>query len=198
MAINARASFYFVTKDQEGWSETFFLAGATLQDCATEAAGYQAPRLACSPNNTDMIFAKVSDVAIKGDSLIVQPVSGNYPLIGTYSETPTGCFLEANTALLIEILASPLKKNRFFLRGLSLDVVTGREYLHPSGFETAITTLMTWLSTHPQVRTSNKPVTKPPVYTYAAATQAYIQGVTARRPGRPFDTLRGRKFAHRT
>ena len=123
--------------------------------------------------------------------------SGNYPFVGTYTEDPVGAFLEANTALLIEMLAGSVNKNRLFLRGLSLDVVTGREYKAPSGFVTALTALTTFLVGTFVVRKQVVPHTVPPSYTYTTMDNAYFKGVTARKPGRPFDLPRGRKFSHR-
>lgn len=192
-----RWSSYFQTKDNEGWSENYYLTAADIASAAGLASANIAPRMALSPNNVDMVYGKVSDVAIKGDSLIVLPMSGSYPFVGTYTETPTGCFLEANTALLIEILAGATHKNRVFLRGLSLDVVTGREFLNPSGFATAINAWTSYLSSGVLVRTEVVPHTVPKTYTYTPSDNAYVKGVTARKPGRPFDLPRGRKFAHR-
>jgi len=192
------ASYYFVTKDSEGWSENFVITEASIDDAATFAGGYINLRMALSPDNVDMVYAKVSDVTIKGDSKLVQPTSGNFPFIGTWTADPVGAYLEANTALLIKIVATPSKINRFFLRGLSLDVVTGREFKAPTAFVTALTALNTWLSTNVQVRTQDKPHVHPPSYTYAPATDAFFVRVTARKPGRPFAGPRGRKFAHRT
>jgi hypothetical protein len=194
---NYRASYYFVTKDNEGWSENLYLSAADIDTAASTAGGYISLRMAVSPNNVDMVYAKVSDMAIKGDSLIVTTMSGSFPFIGTWTETPTGAFLEANTALLIEILATASKKNRMFLRGLSLDVVTGREFLNPTGFNTALNAIFTWLTTNAQVATQVKPHTHPPTYTFAACVAAYLRGVTARKPGRPFALPVGRKFSHR-
>jgi hypothetical protein len=139
-------------------------------------------------------FSKVSDVAIKGDSLVV---GSGYPKPGTYTPSAANLELEVNTAILIEILATPAKKNRIFLRGLTLDAVVGREYQSTGPFDTPLQAWITILKTGPMVRTANKPITKPKVYTYANAINAYIGGVTARRPGRPFVLPRGRKFAHR-
>ena len=192
------ASFYFNTDDAEGWSENVILQDTDIDSAAAEAASYIGTRMACSPSNCHMVYAKVSDVTIKGDSEIAVPTGQHFPFQGTYVETPTGAFLEANTALLIKVVATAAKVNRFFLRGLSLDVVTGRTFLAPAGFVTALNALLTWHRTHTQVRTADKPLTHPPTYTYAAATDAFFVRVTARKPGRPFSAVRGRKFAHRT
>jgi len=197
MAGPFKASFYLNSNDAEGWSENFYVSEADINTAATTAAGYIAPRMALSANNIHMVFGKVSDVTVKGDSLIVLPMSGNYPFVGTYTESPAGCFLEANTALLIELLAGATKKNRIFLRGLTLDVVTGRELLSPSGWASGFATWLTFIKTHFQVRKQVVPHTTPPTYTYTDADNAYFQRVTARKPGRPFGEPRGRKFSHR-
>lgn len=192
-------SSYFSTKDNEGWSENFIVNATDIAAAASQASASIVHRMALSPNNVDMVFGKVSDVSIKGDSLIVLPATGTYPFIGTWAEDPTGAYLEANTALLIEIVTATGKKNRVFLRGLSLDVVTGREFKNPTGYEAALTTWMGDLAgSDRMVRTQNKPHTHPPTYTYTAASEAHFRHVTARKPGRPFGLPVGRKFAHRT
>lgn len=193
-----RASYYFVTRDNEGWSENLYLSAADIDTAATNAAGYIAPRMDLSPDNVDMVYGKVSDMTIKGDSLIITPATGFFPFIGTWTADPVGAYLEANTALLIELLATASRKNRIFLRGLSLDVVTGREYKSPTGYNAKLTALFTWLVANVEIATTNKPVTHPPVYTFAACVAAYLKGPTARKPGRPFSLPVGRKFAHRT
>lgn len=190
-------SYYFVTKDNEGWSENFYLQSADISSAATSASQYILPRTALSPDNVDLVYAKVSDVDIRGDSKIALPLSGSFPYAGTYVADPVGSYLEANTAMLIELIGSPSKKNRFFLRGLSLDVVTGREYKAPAAFDTALTALTTFIVGRFLVRTQVQPTTVPPTYNYDACTDAFFTKVSARKPGRPFSMPRGRKFAHR-
>lgn len=192
------ASWYFNTNDSEGWSENAILPGPDIQTAATDAASYIGTRMAASADNVHMVYAKVSDVTIKGDSLIALPTGQHFPFIGTYVPTPSGSYLEANTALLIKVVAAPNQINRWFLRGLTLDVVTGRQFLNPDAFATALAGILTWHQTHAQVRIVDKPITKPPTYHYYTATDAYFVRVTARKPGRPFSSVRGRKFAHRT
>jgi hypothetical protein len=195
--VTCRASYYFVTKDNEGWSENLYGSGTDLPTLATKFSAYIALRMALSPNNVDMVYAKVSDVEVKGDSLIIPVSGGNYPVVGTWTETPTGAFLEANTALLIELLAGSTKKNRVFIRGLSLDIVTGREFMNPTAFTTALTAVTTWYASNTQVRQQVVPHETPPRYTYQDCDNSYFKAVTARKPGRPFVLPRGRKFAHR-
>lgn len=190
------ASFYFTTIDNEGWSENIYIQSTTVDQAVTTAAGYIAPRMGLSPDNVDMVYGKVSDVAIKGDSKIVLPTMGNYPFIGTWVADPVGSYLEANTALLIELVSDPSKKNRIFLRGLSLDVVTGREFKNPTGYAAKLTALTTFLTG--TCYTRNKDIADPTGFSFSQCTDAFFTRVTARKPGRPFSIPRGRRFAHRT
>lgn len=190
------ASFYFTTIDNEGWSENIYVQATTVDQAVTTAAGYITPRMGLSSDNVDMVYGKVSDVAIKGDSKIILPTTGNYPFIGTWTPTPVGGYLEANTALLIELVSDPSKKNRIFLRGLSLDVVTGREFKNPTGYGAKLSALTTFLVGTCYCR--NKDIADPSGFSYTQCTDAFFTKVTARKPGRPFSIPRGRKFAHRT
>lgn len=200
MTSTYQATYYFTTIDSEGWSENLFLSAADINAAATTAFGYIAPRMAASPDNVEMVYGKVSDTMIKGDSKLITDSLGavTFPAQGTWTANPVGSYLEANTALLIKIVATSTKINRLFLRGLSLDVVTGREFKNPTGFSAVLNGITNFLVTNCQVRTADKPLTKPPVYTYATVNDAFFVRVTARKPGRPFGGPRGRKFAHRT
>jgi len=131
---------------------------------------------------------------VKGDSLIS---GGPFPILGTYTPATPDTSLEANTALLIVIGAGANKHNRIFVRGLCLEVVTGREYRAPAAFVTALTAYLTPMIGFMYVRQQVVPHTTPPTYTYTVSTAAFLKRVSARKPGRPFALPVGRKFAHR-
>jgi len=189
-----RGTFFFSTDDQEGWTENYYIQEVDIATAATSFAAWIPNRMALSPATVSMDYAKVSDVAVKGDSLIA---GGPFPIVGTYVPATPDTSLEANTALLIVIGAGAAKHNRIFLRGLTLDVVTGRSYRAPGGFATALTAYLTPLIGFAYVRQQVKPHTVPPTYTYTVSTAAFLKRVSARKPGRPFALPVGRKFSHR-
>lgn len=184
-----KISYFFQTNDSEGWSENYYVQETDIQTAATFGAGNIAPRMALSPNNVSLIYARASDVAVKGDSLILP---GTYPVVGTYTLSTGETPLEANSALMIRIFATALVKGRVFLRGLSSGVIVGRDYGAPALFVTRLAAYFAGWATFAYVRhrTSKGP---PPVYTYVVSTSLLLDGVSARKPGRPFGQPRGRK-----
>lgn len=188
-------SYYFATKSNEGWSENHYCQETDIDAAATLAATKIGLRMALSPDNVDMVYAKVSDIAVLGDSKIVQPTGQYFPFVGTHVADPVGAYLEANTALLIEWIAGPAKKNRTFLRGLSLDVVTGREMVADAAYSTALNAWITAMIGFIYVQHAD-PLTG--IVTYTESIDGFFTKVTARKPGRPFVLPRGRKFAHRS
>lgn len=187
---NFKCSFFFETPDAEGWSESFYLAGATIDVVEPNLTTVILPaRLAMLPTDMQMIYGRVSDVTVKGDSLVCNTP---FPKPGTYDFTGFS-LLEANTALLAILFATPLIKNRIFIRGLSSDVVAGREYQAPSAFDTAFTSWGSALLANGLVARHRTAVGPPPTYSYTAVTTVSVNKATARKPGRPFGLPVGRR-----
>lgn len=189
MSITAKATLFFVSPDSEGWSESFYLSSATINNARTAMDTIIGARLALLADVHKLIYARVSDVAVKGDSLLTQNA---LPQFGTYPTTGV-TVLEANTCVLAELFATSLIKNRIFIRGITGDVVGGREYLAPSAWDTAFTTWGSVLLSNTAQARHRVSVGPPPTYSYTNITSVFVDKATARKPGRPFDLPRGRR-----
>ena len=189
MTITARWEIFFQSVDDEGWSEGGYLAALDLPTAASSLDTIITARKALLDPNFSMIYARVSDVAVKGDSL--PPASTVMPVQGTYAGV--GTTLEANTALNVLLFADPSKKNRIFMRGLNGKVVAGREYLAPSDWDTAFTAWVSALSTVGEQVRHRTAIGPPPTYAYAVMASSVVIGATARKPGRPFGLPVGRR-----
>lgn len=189
-AVNAKATIFFDSTDSEGWSEKFYLTGADLTTIRGFLDTILPLRLAMLHTSFRAVYARVSDVAVKGDSLLTTVA---LPAFGTYTPAAGITQLEANTAILAELFASPLIKNRMFLRGLSSDVVNGREYTGITGWETAFTAWGGGLIANGCVARHRTAIGPPPTYSYTTITTVSTVKATARKPGRPFGLPVGRR-----
>jgi|SRR5215813_170346 len=191
MSITAKATLFWDSTDSEGWSESFYMTAADITAARSAMDTVIANRLDLAFTTFRLVYARVSDVAIKGDSLVS---ALNYPLFGTYAPTGPGIVaLEANCALDCQLFATSAIKNRTFLRGLSSDVINGRAYMAPSGWDANFTVWATSMISHTVVARHRISVGPPPTYNYTAVTALHIIGATARKPGRPFGLPRGRR-----
>jgi len=189
MTIHAKCTLFFESADEEGWSEKFYLGSTDITAAQTSMNTIIPLRAAMLASTMNIIYGRVSDVTIKGDSL---PPTITMPTAGTYSATGAS-LLEANTALNVQLFASATQKNRIFLRGLRSDVVVGREYKAPTGFSTAFSAWSSAMITANVVVQHRTVVGPPPVYTYNTVSAINIIGATARKPGRPFGLPVGRR-----
>jgi hypothetical protein len=189
VTINAKATIFFQSEDEEGWSEGFYISSTDLAAAAGTLASIIPLRAAMMDPHFSMIYSRVSDVEVKGDSLVAPSIT--FPVVGTL--TDAGDQLEANTALNVEIFASPSVKNRIFIRGLNIAVIRGREYLAPAGFSAAFEAWDLYLTGNGLMCRHRTAVGPPPTYDYVAATGISPIGATARKPGRPFGLPVGRR-----
>lgn len=189
MSINVRCQMFFTTDDNEGWSEGIYLISTSIASAQTALDAFVPLRAAFLSADASIVYARVSDVAIKGDSLLT---TLSLPVLGTYA--PAGSSpLEANTAVLLEIFASSILKNRVFFRGLRSDTVVGREFTPPVGFTTPVGAYLTSLMTSGLAVRHRTAIGPPPTYSYTLATSANTVKATARKPGRPFGLPVGRR-----
>src|SRR5712691_4068093 len=175
MPITAKVSFFYRTNDDEGWSESFYFDATDITTAQAAADTGVSPRMALSGPNVNMIYARVSDVLIKGDSL---QLTGPFPQPGTYTpDDPDEQPLIANAALMIRWVATSLIKGRTFLRGLPSEVLLGREYAPTTSFTTALNAWQAWVVgtglTQGKVRHRTS-VGPPPTYTYTVIDHAEI------------------------
>jgi hypothetical protein len=180
---------FFGTPDNEGWSESVYLSATDLIAAQTAMDTLLPLRAALLASTEEIVYARVSDVTVKGDSLLTTVA---LPVPGTYS--PVGAsLLEANTALLLVLFANPTQKNRIFLRGLRSDTIVGREYKAPSAFATALTGYKSGLIAANCMTRNRATIGPPPTYTYHVVTSIAVSKATARKPGRPFGLPLGRR-----
>ena|SRR5262249_8505410 len=189
MTVEAKMTLFFSSQDSEGWSESFYFSAATLIAVEDTMNTVIPLRAALMPSDFSIIYGRVSDVAIKGDSL--QATGTTFPVVGTYSGA--GDTLEANTALLVVSFATASIKNRIFMRGLTSDVVLAREYQAPSLFTTAFTSWADAIIAGGAVCRHRTAAGPPPVYSYTTTGNITVVLATARKPGRPFGLPVGRR-----
>jgi hypothetical protein len=190
MTINAKMTLFWSTPYNEGWSESFYLGQTDISAAQSHMDTLIPLFQACRTTAHELVYARVSDQAIKGDSLVT---TLGLPMFGTHSLGTNEHLLEGNTCLLCTLFASSTVKNHTFFRGLTTDTVQGRLYVTSGWFPTAFSTLAAALivaAAECRHRTSKGP---PPTYTYVPATSYSIIKATARKPGRPFGIVRGRE-----
>ena len=189
MSITAKMTLFFESLDAEGWSESTYHSATDINEAATFIVNIVAKRADMLDSHFSIIYARVSDVAVKGDSLV--SATQVFPVVGTL--LTSGDQLEANTALNVELFNSASIKNRLFIRGLNSGVVKGREYLGPVNFTTAFTAWSAQQLTNGSQCRHRTSVGPPPVYTYVDTATFSVVGATARKPGRPFGLPVGRR-----
>jgi hypothetical protein len=186
-------TFFYSSADNEGWSETYTYNGSDIAVVETDAIALMNARLDMVVAQSACDSIRISNIAVHGDAYAVTGIT--FPAAGNYTDSVLG-ELEINTALKVRLIGTPPNRNLKYFRGLDLSVVTGRHFLAPSTFMDKFNTwagLITapskWVITY---------TNSTGIVTREAITDTYIAGVSARKPGRPFGSPRGRKFAHRT
>jgi len=189
MSINVRGQMFFTTDDNEGWSEGFYMIATNIAAAQTQLDTLVSQRTGFLSADSSIIYARVSDVAIKGDSLLT---TITLPAVGGYAPAGTSA-LEANSALMVELFASSVLKNRIFLRGMRSDTIIGRSYEPPTGFLTDLNTWITAMLAAGVAVRHRTAIGPPPTYSYTSVTSISAVKATARKPGRPFGLVVGRR-----
>lgn len=167
-----------------------FWEGATITAAQTEMDNLIPLIIPLRTADKKLQYARVSDESIRGDSL---PSILQMPRPGSYLP-PTGAKdLEVNSAILVQLFADSRTKNHWFLRGLTTSKIIGREEATETVWDTAFDALGTHLTSGTYKVKHKSSAGPPPVYVYAAITAVNSLRATARKPGRPFGTLRGRR-----
>lgn len=185
-----RISLFHESSDTEGWSENFYWSGSSINAAQSEMDSLISERVALFGPAFRMVDGRVSDVTMRGNTLFT---THTLPVAGTYVPTSGAVALEANTALMCKMIAVLPRFMRIFLRGLYSDIIHGREYVAPGTWDIALRVLLNRLiSNNYQARHR---LTPPPHATYNYSPISSIGDLiaSARKPGRPFDLLRGRR-----
>jgi hypothetical protein len=189
MPVTAKLSMFLEDDSGAGWSDNFYITGTTLAQCLTAGDLIIPNFMAVRPNTVNMIYARYSDVSIRGDSLISQV---GFPFTGTYTLGAGAKQMEPGAALLVQLFASATIKGHYYLRGVSNECLSGRDYDPTTAFTTAIGSLMSALVGFVQIR-HRVSVGPPPVYNYTNLVTATPERGTTRRVGRPFGLPVGRR-----
>jgi len=185
-----RLSIFFLSADDEGWTENYYLNASSLPAAATQLDLMMNTRAPLMCNKFKMVDGRASDVTVRGN---VQFTSNTLPVVGTYA-LPTGkTALEANTALVCRFSATPPRFALVYLRGLSSAQIAGREKVVESVWDSSFSTWHNFVSAG--TFQARHRVTPPPHATYSYSTITAYSGniVSARKPGRPFGLLVGRR-----
>lgn len=184
-------SVFFESGDAEGWSERYFVNEANITNAQADldALITQAARLRTS--GIRIVYGRVSDVTIRGDSL---PSTLSMPVVGDYTAPLGSVILEANVGILVQLFGNSQRKNRITLRGLTTAKIVGREIVAEPTWDARFTTYSNLLTAGLYRIRHRTAVGPPPVYDYTTVVSQVIPlYATARKPGRPFGTLRGRR-----
>ena len=189
MSINAKATIFMSNSDNQGWSESHYGIFSDINSAQTQLNTLLTARVALLGINSQIIYARVSDEAIKGDSLLP---TFSLPAEGTWVPATGAQRVSADVGLLCQEFASSTKKNHFFLRDLDSGTVHGTDYINPSGWASLITAYFAALEGSWAVRNilSHGP---PKTYQYTAINTCRVVGVRSRKPGRPFGLPVGRR-----
>ena len=187
-----RMSLFFESNDAEGWSENYYHQNTSIANAQSVMDTVIIPsRQDFMVGDFRLVEARVSDVSIRGDVMFTGLA---LPRTGTYSPSSLDTVpLEANVALMAVFLATPPRFARMFLRGLSSDWISGRHRIPNVTLDTALSSFQSnILGNNMQARHR---LTPPPHATYSYSNIVHLGTVEvgARKPGRPFGLLRGRR-----
>lgn len=186
-----KASLFLQDESATGWSENFYIQST---DIATATAAFETliPELMdLRPATVSGIWGRVSDLDVKGDSKQASAIT--FPVVGTYSPPGGETQSEPSTALLVSLVSSATEKNRWFLRGISSNLVEGRSKVPETAWDANFATVVTALKASWSTYVKNP--SPPPTKMLDAITDVSIVRATTRRVGRPFASPRGRRTA---
>lgn len=183
-------TYFWSSESNEGWSESFYVEAGDIEEARTRLDTMLPLLLALRDSHFQVDYARTSDVGIRGDSL--PSAAGVFPQPGTYTPPLGAVDLEANSALLVELFVDSLTKNHWFLRGLTTSKIAGRVVQVEATWDANFAFVVNEITTNGyQTRTKNP--TPPPTKIYRPIIDAFVVRATARKPGRPFNVVRGRR-----
>lgn len=185
-----RLSIFFLSQDAEGWTENFYWNGTNLTGAQSMLDTLINQRADMLSDHFRIEDGRASDVSSRGTTLFT---TVTMPFIGTYTP-PTGAQpLEANTAIVNKWLAIAPRYAKTFFRGLTSAQVVGREKVAESTWDGRFAIFKATI-VGGQFQARHR-LTPPPHATYSYSQISADGGilVSARKPGRPFDLLVGRR-----
>jgi len=181
--------FYNYSDAQMGFSETYYMEFPTIADCMGNLDVINTSRLTTLCPNVYCAGGVVSDVDIKGDSLLIPPTDR----VGSFGETGDVSVAD-DIGLLTRVEASSLFRgmkcwhgvpNSAYNHGL-LDLVLANPYM------TAMLAHFGLLITNTQLRV--KAPGEPITYEYLAISAIVVRRAGFRNLGRPFGLLHGHRM----
>lgn len=188
MSIFAKLSMFLEDDSGAGWSDNFYVQAADLTGARTVLDSVIPDFMAMRPDTVRMTWARASDVAVRGDSLLS---TVPFPVVGTYTLPAGAQQMEPGTAMLIQLFASATAKGHWFFRGGPNSILSGRDYVTGTTWDGTFTTILADIEANFLVRRKN--ATPPPTFNYLPITGVTVQRGTTRKVGRPFGLPRGRR-----
>jgi len=182
-------AFFNSTVLEQGFSEVYHMDIATYTEGQTAAAALLTKRIHTLNPDVALIFARISNIDVPGDSAIVEAFE--YPQVGDLDIE--GKSEPLSTALLLRQEATELRRGMRLLRGIPDDCVDGQEYDPTMDYTTKLNTYKDALLADPW-----RLKVKGPVLGFSPAlvgiTRVKNEGrITHRNVGRPFGFAHGRR-----
>ena len=185
-----RLSIFYLSNDSEGWSENYYWDGTNITAAQVRLDSLIAQRLDMLSDQFSVVDGRVSDVTMRGNILFT---TTSMPRAGTYTPPAGAEALEANTAIIQRFNAVAPHFAKMYIRGLTSAVIHGREKVAETTWDGAFAI---WrASIVSGTFQARHRLTPPPHATYSYSQISQDGGilVSARKPGRPFDLLVGRR-----
>jgi hypothetical protein len=190
-----QATVFYSFGAKIGWTERYFMTATTYSVAKDDVDSLVTKRLALSCPDVKVDYVRVSDVGVRGDS-VVAPAPG---LVGTYTAgAAPAVSTEPWTALNVRMEGGTLYRGRKFIHGLPQFLMTGNIFTPDSPWNTAfnayaaalLATTCLWVRDRSAVQALPPAA---PIMTKVTLTQIWPLGTTSHRVGRPFGLPVGRR-----
>lgn len=191
-----QATIFFGAPGKIGWTERYFLNALTYEQAKTDTDNLVDVRRALSTSDLSLAYVRISDVGIKGDSVVsVSPgINGTFPdVVNGPGNT------EPWTALNIRLEGGTLYRGRKFIHGLPQALMGGSFFTPSADWTNLFTAYVALLKSACCLYVRDKTVAQPaapmpPIMVKQGITNVLIIGTTTRHVGRPFGLQVGRRL----
>lgn len=169
-----------------GWSETYHLISTTYSEAQADLGNLLDDRLAMTTSSVTCVYARVSDEAIRGDSLLLPRL---FPLAGTFA----GKTFQEPVSLLLREEATALYRASRWVHGLPFSnfSATDASYQPDPAWLVFYGEYRDRLIATTRLRVKDKTNPARPII-FPSVTAVQQVGVRGRKQGRPFGLQRGR------
>lgn len=193
--IQKQVTIFYTLPGMMGWTERYFLNAQAYSQAKTDADSLLQKRMLLSRNDVKVSYVRISDVGVRGDSVIsLAPDTG-----AGYGETSAGVSsTEAWTALNVRIEGGALYRGRKFIHGLPQSLMLGNIFAPTQIWTDNFNMWAGFLKTACCLWVRDKTVAQPlpplpPIMTRIGITDVYPIGTTTHHVGRPFGLQVGRR-----